>query len=61
MGSILLAGFMPALPERSSCDRWHNLVVLIIVVSTAIAMLSISFTRETKDLDLSNIDGHQAV
>jgi hypothetical protein len=42
-------------------DRRHNLVVLIIVVSTAIAMLSISFTRETKDLDLSNIDGHQAV
>ncbi|WP_157940298.1 hypothetical protein [Arthrobacter ruber] len=33
-----------------------HFVVLIIIVSTAIAMLSISFAKETKDVDLSNVD-----
>lgn len=56
MASILLAGFMPAL--AGALVLWTggtHFVVLIIIVSTAIAMLSISFAKETKDVDLANI------
>ena len=57
MASILLAGFMAAL--AGALVLWTggtHFVVLIIIVSTAIAMLSISFAKETKDVDLSNVD-----
>jgi hypothetical protein len=56
MASILLAGFMPALAGALvlwSGSTWP--VVLIIIATTAIAMLSISFAKETKDLDLATI------
>lgn len=56
MASILLAGFMPAL--AGAMVLWSGgtgLVVLAIVVSTVIAMVSISFAKETKDLDLDRI------
>ncbi|WP_104180401.1 MFS transporter [Arthrobacter sp. B0490] len=57
MASILLAGFMPAL--AGALVLWTggtHFVVLIIIVSTAVAMFSISFAKETKDVDLANID-----
>lgn len=56
MASILLAGFMPAL--AGAIVLWTggtDVVVLIIVATTAIAMLSISFTKETKDVDLAAV------
>ncbi|GAA3676488.1 MFS transporter [Arthrobacter ginkgonis] len=56
MASILLAGFMPALAGALvlwSGGTWP--VVLIIIASAAIAMVSISFAKETKDLDLDAI------
>lgn len=56
MASILLAGFMPAL--AGAIVLWTggtNVVVLIVIVSTAIAMLAVSFTPETKDVDLAKI------
>lgn len=56
MASILLAGFMPALAGALvlwSGGTWP--VILIVIASTAIAMVSISFARETKDLDLATI------
>jgi metabolite-proton symporter len=56
MASILLAGFMPALAGALvlwSGGTWA--VVLIIIASTAIAMVSVSFAKETKDVDLANI------
>jgi metabolite-proton symporter len=56
MASILLAGFMPAL--AGAIVLWTggtDVVVLIIIATTAIAMLSISFAPETKDLDLATI------
>ncbi|MGQ1798837.1 MFS transporter [Kocuria oceani] len=56
MASILLAGFMPAL--AGAIVLWTGgtgTVVLIIIASTAIAMLSISFTPETKDVDLATV------
>ncbi|MHA7209986.1 MFS transporter [Arthrobacter sp. MDT1-65] len=57
MASILLAGFMPAL--AGALVLWTggtHFVVLIIIVSTAVAMFSISFAKETKDVDLADID-----
>jgi metabolite-proton symporter len=56
MASILLAGFMPALASALvlwSGGTWP--VVLIIIASTIIAMISVSFAKETKDLDLAEI------
>ncbi|MHC5557858.1 MFS transporter [Kocuria sp. U4B] len=56
MASILLAGFMPAL--AGAIVLWTggtDVVVLIIIATTAIAMLSVSFAPETKDLDLATI------
>jgi metabolite-proton symporter len=56
MASILLAGFMPAL--AGAIVLWTggtNVVVLIIIATTAIAMLSVSFTPETKDIDLATV------
>lgn len=56
MASILLAGFMPAL--AGAIVLWTggtDVVVLIIIATTAIAMLSISFTPETKDIDLATV------
>lgn len=56
MASILLAGFMPAL--AGAIVLWTggtNVVVLIVIVSTAIAMLAVSFAPETKDVDLAKI------
>jgi metabolite-proton symporter len=56
MASILLAGFMPAL--AGAIVLWTggtDVVVLIIIATTAIAMLSISFAKETKDIDLAAI------
>jgi|GEM_PF-6842342 len=56
MASILLAGFMPALAGALvlwSGGTWP--VVLIIIASSAVAMVSISFAKETKDLDLDTI------
>lgn len=56
MASILLAGFMPALAGALvlwSGGTWP--VILIVIASTVIAMVSISFARETKDLDLATI------
>ncbi|MEX5237434.1 MFS transporter [Kocuria arenosa] len=61
MASILLAGFMPAL--AGAIVLWTggtDMVVLIIVATTAIAMLSVSFAKETKDIDLAAI-GQPAV
>ncbi|MET1153744.1 MFS transporter [Arthrobacter sp.] len=56
MASILLAGFMPALASALvlwSGGTWP--VVLIIIASTIVAMISVSFAKETKDLDLADI------
>ncbi|GAA1750326.1 MFS transporter [Kocuria aegyptia] len=56
MASILLAGFMPAL--AGAIVLWTGgtgVVVLIIIATTAIAMLSISFAEETKDIDLAAV------
>jgi hypothetical protein len=56
MASILLAGFMPALAGALvlwSGGTWP--VVMIIIASTAIAMVSVCFAKETKDVDLANI------
>lgn len=56
MASILLAGFMPAL--ASALVLWSGgtwAVVLIIIASTIVAMISVSFAKETKDLDLAEI------
>jgi MFS family permease len=56
MASILLAGFMPALAGALvlwSGGTWP--VVLIIIASTAVAMVSVSFAKETKDVDLAEI------
>ncbi|MFF0905465.1 UNVERIFIED_CONTAM: MFS transporter [Kocuria sp. CPCC 205316] len=56
MASILLAGFMPAL--AGAIVLWTggtNVVVLIVIATTAIAMLSVSFTPETKDIDLATV------
>lgn len=56
MASILLAGFMPAL--AGAIVLWTggtDVVVLIIIASTAIAMLSVSFAKETKDIDLATV------
>ncbi|WP_411375026.1 MFS transporter [Arthrobacter sp. MPF02] len=56
MASILLAGFMPALAGALvlwSGGTWP--VILIVIASTVIAMTSISFAKETKDLDLATI------
>lgn len=56
MASILLAGFMPALASALvlwSGGTWP--VIAIIIASTLVAMLSISFAKETKDLDLAEI------
>ena len=57
MASILLAaGFMPALASALvlwSGGTWP--VVLIIIASTIVAMISVSFAKETKDLDLAEI------
>lgn len=56
MASILLAGFMPAL--AGAIVLWTGgtgMVVAIIIATTAIAMFSISFTPETKDVDLATV------
>ncbi|MCV7450481.1 MHS family MFS transporter [Micrococcus luteus] len=56
MASILLAGFMPAL--AGAIVLWTGgtgTVVAIIILSTAIAMISISFAPETKDVDLATV------
>ncbi len=56
MASILLAGFMPAL--AGAIVLWTGgtgMVVAIIIASTAVAMLSISFAPETKDVDLAAV------
>lgn len=56
MASILLAGFMPAL--AGAIVLWTggtDVVVLIIIATTAIAMLSVSFAKETKDIDLAAV------
>jgi metabolite-proton symporter len=61
MASILLAGFMPAL--ASALVLWSGgtwAVVLIIIASTIVAMVSVSFANETKDLDLADIGKTQA-
>ncbi|MBA4100791.1 MAG: MFS transporter [Arthrobacter sp.] len=61
MASILLAGFMPALASALvlwSGGTWP--VVLIIIASTIVAMASVSFAKETKDLDLAEIGKTQA-
>jgi MHS family shikimate/dehydroshikimate transporter-like MFS transporter len=61
MASILLAGFMPALASALvlwSGGTWS--VVLIIIASTIVAMVSVSFANETKDLDLADIGKNQA-
>ncbi len=61
MASILLAGFMPALAGALvlwSGGTWP--VILIVIASTAVAMLSISFAKETKDLDLATIGKKEA-
>ncbi|WP_306909883.1 MFS transporter [Arthrobacter sp. B3I9] len=61
MASILLAGFMPALASALvlwSGGTWS--VVLIIIASTIVAMVSVSFANETKDLDLADIGKTQA-
>jgi MHS family shikimate/dehydroshikimate transporter-like MFS transporter len=62
MASILLAGFMPALAGALvlwSGGTWP--VVLIIIASAAIAMVSISFAKETKDIDLDTIGQNRPV
>ncbi|WP_270451920.1 MFS transporter [Kocuria marina] len=56
MASILLAGFMPAL--AGAIVLWTGgtgMVVVIVIVTTAIAMFSISFAPETKDVDLATV------
>lgn len=56
MASILLAGFMPALASALvlwSGGTWP--VVIIIIASTIVAMISVSFAKETKDIDLAEI------
>lgn len=56
MASILLAGFMPALAGALvlwTGGTWP--VVLIIIATTMIAMTSVSFAKETKDVDLAEI------
>lgn len=56
MASILLAGFMPAL--AGAIVLWTggtDVVVLIIIATTAVAMLSVSFAKETKDIDLAAV------
>lgn len=56
MASILLAGFMPALASALvlwSGGTWP--VIAIIIASTIVAMVSVSFAKETKDVELADI------